>query len=54
MDVAETTNEHWKAVSLLFNSLVSSVAFPQTALKSVTFVMFTALVTAQYMTVRSM
>ena len=54
MDVAETTDEHWKAVSLLFNSLVSSAASTQTALKSVVFVMFTALVTTQYMTVRSM
>ena len=26
MDIAETTDVHWKAVSLLFNSLVSSVA----------------------------
>ena len=26
MDIAETTDGHWKAVSLLFNSLVSSVA----------------------------
>ena len=26
MDVAETTDEHWKALSLLFNYLVSSVA----------------------------